>query len=107
VFERFHRIAGDATTGSGLGLAIAKAVVAHHRGSIVLEDARAHDRLPGLRVRVRLPAGQAAARDAATPRSAVSRDVDTGARWPRHQRGAACITTTPGRVLRRRRSSPR
>ena len=56
VFERFHRVAGDATSGSGLGLAIAKAIVERHGGAITLEDARPGEAPPGLAVVVRLPA---------------------------------------------------
>jgi two-component system OmpR family sensor kinase len=74
VFERFHRIAGDATQGSGLGLAIAKAVVEVHRGSIILEDAGDDADRPGLLVRVRLPASAATKDDATAsqPRKAVA-----------------------------------
>ena len=32
-FERFHRVAGDATRGTGLGLAIVKAIVERHHGA--------------------------------------------------------------------------
>ena len=56
VFERFHRLEGDATPGSGLGLSIAKAIVERHRGTIVLEDANAALDPPGLAVRITLPA---------------------------------------------------
>lgn len=56
VFERFHRVAGDATRGTGLGLAIVKAIVERHQGAIVLEDAQADAQLPGLAVRIQLPA---------------------------------------------------
>jgi two-component system sensor histidine kinase TctE len=55
VFERFHRVAGDATPGSGLGLSIALAIVERHGGSIVLDDARPGQSPPGLAARVRLP----------------------------------------------------
>jgi two-component system OmpR family sensor kinase len=61
VFERFHRLEGDATPGSGLGLSIAKAIVERHRGSIRLEDATPGDERPGLAVRVALPAASLAA----------------------------------------------
>jgi two-component system OmpR family sensor kinase len=56
VFERFHRVAGDATRGTGLGLAIVKAIVERHQGSIVLADAQPGAELPGLAVRITLPA---------------------------------------------------
>jgi two-component system OmpR family sensor kinase len=56
VFERFHRVAGDATRGTGLGLAIVKAIVERHHGSIALADADAHAEPPGLAVSIRLPA---------------------------------------------------
>jgi len=59
VFRRFYRVEGDATRGTGLGLAIAKAIVERHRGSIVLDDANPGAALPGLAVRIRLPAGAA------------------------------------------------
>ncbi len=55
VFQRFHRVAGDATPGTGLGLAIVKAIVARHSGSIELRDADAGAERPGLTVEVRLP----------------------------------------------------
>jgi signal transduction histidine kinase len=56
VFERFHRVAGDATRGTGLGLAIVKAIVERHQGTIALEDAQTGVELPGLAVRIQLPA---------------------------------------------------
>jgi two-component system, OmpR family, sensor kinase len=56
VFERFHRVAGDATRGSGLGLAIVKAIVERHHGSISLADAVPGEPMPGLAVTIRLPA---------------------------------------------------
>src|SRR6185503_1942982 len=56
VFERFHRVAGDATRGTGLGLAIVKAIVERHHGSVALADADAHAELPGLAATIRLPA---------------------------------------------------
>lgn len=56
VFERFQRIPGDATHGSGVGLHIVAKVVERHRGSIALEDAYPERPLPGLLVRVSLPA---------------------------------------------------
>lgn len=56
VFERFHRVAGDATRGTGLGLAIAKAIVERHHGTIALADAHPGAPRPGLAVRVELPA---------------------------------------------------
>lgn len=55
VFERFHRVAGDATRGSGLGLAISRAIVERHHGSIALADAREGAGLPGLAVVIRFP----------------------------------------------------
>ncbi len=57
VFERFQRIPGDATHGSGVGLHIVSKIVERHSGRIELEDARPEAPLPGLRVRVSLPAG--------------------------------------------------
>jgi two-component system OmpR family sensor kinase len=59
VFERFHRVAGDSTRGTGLGLAIVKAIVERHHASISLSDADPHAALPGLAVRIRLPAWRA------------------------------------------------
>jgi two-component system OmpR family sensor kinase len=59
VFERFHRVAGDATRGTGLGLAIVKAIVQRHHGAIALADSRPGEPLPGLAVRIRLPASSA------------------------------------------------
>ncbi len=56
VFERFQRIPGDATHGSGVGLHIVSKIVERHRGRIGLEDAHPGRRLPGLLVRVLLPA---------------------------------------------------
>jgi two-component system OmpR family sensor kinase len=56
VFERFQRIPGDATHGSGVGLHIVSKIVERHRGRIALEDAHPEGRLPGLLVRVSLPA---------------------------------------------------
>ena len=56
VFERFHRVAGDATRGTGLGLAIVKAIVERHQGSIALADSQPGAPLPGLAVRIWLPA---------------------------------------------------
>jgi signal transduction histidine kinase len=55
VFERFYRVAGDATRGSGLGLAIVRAIVQRHQGAIELGDARPHQQLPGLAVTIQLP----------------------------------------------------
>jgi len=59
VFERFHRVAGDATRGTGLGLAIVKAIVQRHHGAIALTDSQPGEPLPGLAVRIRLPAARA------------------------------------------------
>ena len=56
VFERFYRVAGDATRGTGLGLAIVKAIVERHQGTIALADAQPGSEPPGLAVRIRLPA---------------------------------------------------
>jgi two-component system sensor histidine kinase TctE len=64
VFERFHRVAGDATRGTGLGLAIVKAIVERHHGSISLSDADPGGALPGLAVSIRLPAWRGHARPA-------------------------------------------
>jgi two-component system OmpR family sensor kinase len=64
VFERFHRVAGDATRGTGLGLAIVKAIVERHHGSISLADADPGAALPGLAVSIRLPAWRGHARPA-------------------------------------------
>lgn len=61
VFERFQRIPGDATHGSGVGLHIVSKIVERHHGSIALEDANPKAPLPGLLVRVLLPAGALAA----------------------------------------------
>src|SRR5439155_14854907 len=54
VFERFHRVAGDATQGTGLGLAIVKAIVERHCGAIELCDADPRADQPGLAVSIRL-----------------------------------------------------
>jgi two-component system OmpR family sensor kinase len=62
VFQRFHRVAGDATPGTGLGLAIVKAIVARHHGSIELSDAHPLAERPGLLVTVRLPGARGTAR---------------------------------------------
>jgi two-component system, OmpR family, sensor kinase len=56
VFERFHRVPGDATPGTGLGLSIVQKIVERHHGSIVLADAHPGAARPGLAVRIRLPA---------------------------------------------------
>ena len=74
VFERFHRVAGDATRGTGLGLAIVKAIVERHHGAIELSDADARAELPGLAVRIRLPAWrtQAKAPEAARGQAVAS-----------------------------------
>ncbi len=55
VFERFHRVPGDATPGTGLGLSIAKKIVERHHGSIALADAHPGAVRPGLAVRIRFP----------------------------------------------------
>ncbi len=55
VFERFHRVAGDATPGTGLGLAIVKTIVERHGGVITLRDGNGGTP-PGLAVQVELPA---------------------------------------------------
>jgi two-component system OmpR family sensor kinase len=101
VFERFHRIAGDATPGSGLGLAIAKAVVDHHRGTIELGSAHAGDAAPGLLVRVWLPAEVAAAPENQPSQRSAARSADGDAPTGRGKR----LTAMPIRALRRRRSS--
>src|SRR2546423_15424982 len=62
VFERFHRVAGDATQGTGLGLAIVKAIVERHHGAIGLSDAAPRSEQPGLAVAIRLPAWRGHAR---------------------------------------------
>jgi two-component system OmpR family sensor kinase len=59
VFERFYRVEGDATRGTGLGLGIVKAIVERHHGAITLAEAIPGAPLPGLAVRVELPAGGA------------------------------------------------
>jgi two-component system OmpR family sensor kinase len=56
VFERFHRVAGDATVGTGLGLAIVKTIVERHHGRIALAYALPGAPQPGLVVRIELPA---------------------------------------------------
>ena len=74
VFERFHRVAGDATRGTGLGLAIVKAIVERHHGAIELADAGSSAELPGLAVSIRLPSwhGQPRAADAGLGQAAAS-----------------------------------
>jgi len=72
VFERFHRLEGDATPGSGLGLSIAKAIVERHRGTISLDDASPGAGRPGLAVRVALPAVATPAQAARRERMAVT-----------------------------------
>jgi two-component system OmpR family sensor kinase len=62
VFERFHRVAGDATRGTGLGLAIVKAIVERHHGSVSLSDADPAADQPGLAVSIRVPAWRGPAR---------------------------------------------
>lgn len=62
VFERFHRVAGDATRGTGLGLAIVKAIVERHHGAVEIADADPSAELPGLAVSVRLPSWHGPAR---------------------------------------------
>jgi two-component system OmpR family sensor kinase len=69
VFERFHRVAGDATRGTGLGLAIVKAIVERHHGSISLSDAEPGTALPGLAVSIRVPAWRGHARPAEAPQA--------------------------------------
>ena len=56
VFQRFYRAAGDTTQGSGLGLAIVRAIVERHHGSVAIADAQSQGELPGLAVKVSLPA---------------------------------------------------
>jgi signal transduction histidine kinase len=81
VFERFRRVPGDATPGTGLGLAIARTIVERHRGSIELSDADPRAVRPGLLVRMRFPAAQAAAEPASRPGPQPgfrSRELSTG-----------------------------
>jgi two-component system OmpR family sensor kinase len=59
VFERFHRVPGDATPGTGLGLSIVKKIVERHHGSITLGEAHPGAARPGLAVRIRIPLVQA------------------------------------------------
>ncbi|MDX3806548.1 sensor histidine kinase N-terminal domain-containing protein [Bosea thiooxidans] len=59
VFERFNRLAPSTVEGTGLGLAIVKEIVAAHDGAIVLMETQPP---PGLRVEVRLPTADAAAK---------------------------------------------
>ncbi len=61
VFERFHRVPGDATPGTGLGLSIVKKIAERHHGSISLGDAHPGAARPGLAVRIRFPAVEALA----------------------------------------------
>jgi two-component system, OmpR family, sensor kinase len=76
VFERFHRVPGDATVGTGLGLAIAKAIVERHRGSILLRAAMDGIDAPGLAVHVVVPKAPAAPHGAASPARPLAQDVD-------------------------------
>jgi two-component system sensor histidine kinase TctE len=55
VFERFYRLAGEATPGTGLGLAIVKEIATRHGAVVSLEDGRPGAEPPGLRVRVTFP----------------------------------------------------
>ena len=64
VFERFHRVAGDATRGTGLGLAIVKAIVERHQGSIALADADPGRRCRDSRFRSGFPRGAGTSRPA-------------------------------------------
>ena len=77
VFERFHRVPGDATVGTGLGLAIAKAIVERHRGSILLRAAMSGIDPPGLAVHVVLPKAATARRGFSPPADAQAPKVDT------------------------------
>jgi two-component system OmpR family sensor kinase len=54
VFDRFYRTAGSDAPGSGLGLAIVKAITQRHGATVRLGQSQ---RLGGLRVEVRFPAG--------------------------------------------------
>jgi signal transduction histidine kinase len=56
VFERFHRVPGDATPGTGLGLSIVRKIVERHHGTIELGEAQPGATPPGLAVRIRIPA---------------------------------------------------
>src|SRR5581483_8764669 len=76
VFERFHRVAGDATPGTGLGLAIVKAIVDRHRGAIVLGETQPGAPAPGLAVQIALPAGEP--RDA---RAGLKAALSPGPAW--------------------------